>query len=40
MSVEKPEYTRKIGIFAFCQKFSPLMCTFLALNDVIMFLSF
>ena len=40
MSGEKPEYTQKIRLFEFHQKRSQLLCTFLALNDVIMFLSF
>ena len=30
---EKPEYTRKIGPFAFRQKFSLVMCAFLVLHD-------
>ena len=30
---KKPEYTRKIGPFAFRQKFSLVMCAFLVLHD-------
>ena len=30
---EKPEYTQKIGLFAFRQKFSLVMCVFLVLHD-------
>ena len=30
---EKPEYTRKIGLFAFRQKFSLVMCALLVLHN-------